>query len=290
MSVLLVDNSSELWHSELKKLNIECLNLPFKVDGKEMLYDNGETFRYDRFSSDYRKGLKVEFLDVTTDDYVEKLSVYLDQNEDVLYLCVSEKLSTTRANLNEAIDILKEKYPKNTVTLVDTENASMGYGAIAYEVGIMHKRGATDSEIIERVESLKNEIVTYAVIDDTNILKDTQKLSSTQHVVGSALGVKSIVTVTNMGELEIIEKLASKKKAVLKLYDKIRQEGVNIKDYPIGIAYIGDKANAELLRDKIVELVGEDATIWLQPMSPINSIYLGYGAVVLSYHVGKKRY
>ena len=290
MSVLLVDNSSELWHSELKKLNIECIGLPFKVDGKEMSYDNGLEFRFDRFFSDYRKGLSVEEIVLDTDDYVEKLSEYLNANEDVLYLCSSEKLVKDRANLIKAIDILKEKYPNNKVELIDTENVSMGYGAIAYEVGIMHKRGATDQEIIDKVATFKKEFATYAVVDDTNVLIDANKLKSTQHVVGSALSVKSILAVTNMGELEIIEKLASKKKAVLKLYDKIRQEGINIKDYPIGIAYVGDKANAELLRDKIVELVGEDSNVWLQPMSPINSVYFGFGAVVLSYHVGKKRY
>ena len=290
MSVLLVDNSSDLWYSEIKKLNLECLEIPFMVDGKIMHYDNGVEFRFDRFFSDYRKGLKVENIIQTKEDYIDKLSVYLDQNEDVLYLCDSEKVSLDRANLLAAVEELKEKYPNNKVTIVDTENASIGYGAIVYEVGIMHKRGATDSEIIDKVDALKRETATFIVVDDTNSLKDSGLLKSSQHVVGSALNVKSILAVTSYGELEIVEKLASKKKAVLKIFDKIRQEGVNLKDYPIGIAYTGDKLNAEELKDKIVELVGDDSNVWLQPMSPVNGVKYGFGAIAVSFHVTKKRY
>jgi fatty acid-binding protein DegV len=92
------------------------------------------------------------------------------------------------------------------------------------------------------------------------------------------------------GTIEIAEKYASKKKAVLRLYDKLRQEGVNLKDFPIGISYVDDKENAEMLRDKILEVVGEDAMVWLQPMSPVVALQLGQGAIVLSYHVSKKKY
>ena len=290
MSVLLVDTSSDLWYSEIKKLNLECLEKPFMVDGKLMHYDNGVEFRFDRFFSDYRKGLQVEYVELTKDDYIDRLSVYLEQNEDVLYLCASERLALDRDNLVCAIEELKTRYPKNTITLIDTENTSIGYGAIAYEVGIMHKRGATDEEIINKVDSLKKETATFIVVDDTNLLKDKKLLKSSQHVVGSALNVKSILAVTTFGELEIVEKLASKKKALIKIFDKIRQEGVNLKDYPIGIAYTGDKVNAEMLKDKIVELIGEDLNIWLQPMSPVNGVHFGFGSVAVTFHVTKKRY
>ena len=71
------------------------------------------------------------------------------------------------------------------------------------------------------------------------------------------------------------------------LLEKVRE---NLKDYPIGIAYTGDKVNAEMLKDKIVELIGEDLNIWLQPMSPVNGVHFGFGSVAVTFHVTKKRY
>ena len=290
MSVLLIDDVSDLWYSEINKLKIEYFNMPITMNGKAIAYDMGKEFQHDKFFSDFRKGFEVKSETMSTEDYMEVFEPYLKANENVLYLHHSDKLNRYFGALTDAIDRLKQTYPNQTITLVDTENVSMGYGIIAYEVGILHKRGATDSEIIEYVDKIKHQIATYAVVDDVNTLKDNEKLSTSQNVVGSALGVKSVLAITSAGTVEVVEKFASKKKAILKLFDRLRQEGVNLKDYPIGISYVGDKENAEVLRDKIVEVVGEDAIIWVQPMSPILSILLGYGAVVLSYHVSRKKY
>jgi DegV family protein with EDD domain len=290
MSVLLIDDVSELAYNNAKKLNIEYFCMPIEVDGQRISYDMGHDFDYDRFYSSYRKGINIESKDMSVEDYIDIFEQYLKINEDILYLHHSDKLNNYFDCITEAISRLKEQYPERSITLVDTENVSMGYGVIAYEAGILHKRGATDTEIMEYVDSIKGKIATYAIVDDVNTLKDNKKLTASQNVVGSKLGVKSILAITMNGTIEIAEKYASKKKAVLRLYDKLRQEGVNLKDFPIGISYVDDKENAEMLRDKILEVVGEDAMVWLQPMSPIVALQLGQGAIVLSYHVSKKKY
>ena len=54
MSVFFTDSNSELWYTEVKKLGIEYISMPYTLNGKEYGYDLGETHNFKWFFENIR--------------------------------------------------------------------------------------------------------------------------------------------------------------------------------------------------------------------------------------------
>lgn len=283
MSVLFTDSNSELWYTQIKKLGMEYISMPYTLDDKEYYYDCGETYDDKAFFDAIRGGSMPITSALNPQNYIDIFEPILKANEDILYIHFSSKLSGTFNFMNQAIEELKVKYPQRTIKTVDTLSITTGAGLIAYEAGVMHKRGATDDEIIKFVEKFRQESACYFVVDDLNHLKRGGRLSATSAFVGSMLGIKPMLKVDEEGKIVNCDKIVGRKKSILALVDKLRETGENVNDYDIYVMHADCIADAEFLKNKVLESYPE-ARVTIQPIGPTIGTHCGPNTLGLVFH------
>ena len=56
MAVMFCDTDCELWYTTVKDLKLGVIQMPYTIDGKEYLYDFGETYDFKAFFTRMREG------------------------------------------------------------------------------------------------------------------------------------------------------------------------------------------------------------------------------------------
>jgi DegV family protein with EDD domain len=284
MSVFFTDSNCEIWFKKAEELNIKFISMPYAIDGVESGYDLGKTHDYKAFFNKIKEGKNATTMALNPDDYYNIFEPYLKKGEDVLYVHFSSNLSGTFEFLEKAKKELLKKYPNRKIKTVDTLNISLGAGVIVYKAAQLHNSGASDEEVIEYVKKLRNEIATYFTVDDLHHLKRGGRISSTQAVIGTMLGIKPILYVNGEGKLVSESKVSGRKKALLELIERFKTNGENVADYPIAILHADCESDANFLKQKVVELAGNDADVWVQQIGPTVGTHCGPGTVGIVFH------
>ena len=285
MSVFFTDSNSELWHTEVEKLGIEYISMPYTLEDVESGYDLGKSHNFEKFYSKLRKGVMPSTSALNPQNYIEIFEPFLKAGEDILYVTFSRQMSATFDFMDQALEVLKEKYPERSIKYVDTKSISLGAGLIAYEAALLHKKGATDDEVIKFVEDIRDEFGVFFTVDDLMHLKRGGRLSAVSAVVGSVLGIKPMIGVNDEGKLQNFDKVAGRRKAIQYLANLVKTRGKNVADYPIGIIHADCEADALVLKEKVQEIVGQDARIWVQPVGPTVGTHCGPGTIGIAFHV-----
>ncbi len=284
MSVFFTDSNSELWYTVVDELGIKYISMPYAFGDQESGYDLGRTHDFKTFYSRIRAGEIPSTMALNPQNYIDIFEPILASGQDILYVTFSSGMSSTFQFMQQAIDELKQKYPERSIKYVDTLNISLGAGLIAYEAAKLHNQGASDDEVIEFVKKFRNKVDIYFTANDLMYLKRGGRISATSAIFGTALGIKPILSVSAGGKVVAVGKVVGRKKAIQTLLDKLITEGESVADYPIGILHADCEADAKYLESKVREIVGKDATIWVQPVGPTVGTHCGPDTLGLVFH------
>ena len=285
MSLFFVDSGCDLGFDTIKKLGIESINLPYSINDKQLEYS--QDFEADKFYSKFKKGVCVNFLPLTEQNYIDIFDPCLSQGDDIIYVHSSSKIIDYQT-LYSAREKLLQSYPDRKFELVDTANVSIGQGLIAYECALLYRKGYSVSEIYEQSFEIKNNYAMYFSCDSLEQMCNNNIIDSNL-VSGTALNIKPILAVNFDGEIEIIDKVSGKKKVISRLVELCRQTGQNVADYMIGIVYSSDQKSAEELKCKLNEVFGDEITVIMERVSPSNAALLGNSVLGISFRVHKKK-
>ena len=288
MSVFFTDTDLELHHTKIKELGINLIKMPFTL-GDEILFDDGgESVDLKNYFTKVSTGTPSKTQALNMEEYVEYFEPVLAKGEDIIYVHFSSQMSGTFNSMNMAIDELLKKYPERKITTVDTLSISLGGGLIVYEAAKLHNNGANDEEVKEYVENNRQNISCLFTVDNLMYLKRGGRLNATSAVVGTILGVKPIIKVDEEGKLNNFAKVSGRKKALNFLIDYVKQNALNIADYPIGILHADCEEDGKYVEQKIREFAGPDANIWLQYVGPTIGAHCGKGTVGVAFHAKKR--
>lgn len=145
--------------------------------------------------------------------YREYLSPYFESGVSVLYLCLSGGLSSTYQSACLAKQELEEAYPGVKFMPVDTRAASGGMGVLAERALRNQQAGMGIEEnymnLIAAVTKLKH----WFLVQDLMYLKRGGRVSATTAVLGTALGIKPLLTINAEGRLDTVAKKRGEKQA-----------------------------------------------------------------------------
>ena len=278
MSVFFTDTDCEMSYKDAEELGIQIIKMPYILKGEEQYYDFGKETDIDAFYKDMRDGEVVSTAALNTNDYINYFEPVFAAGEDILYVHFSSNLSCTFNSMNEAVNMLKEKYPERKFTSFDTKNICLGAGIQVIEACKLHNNGASDEEVVEFLKNFSEKIGIYFFVENLKYLRRGGRISAASAVMGTLLNIKPILTVTGEGKLEKLTTVKGNKKAIDFLYEKFNKEYLNDDKYDIYIVDADNKTAGDELAERI-RTSGKNVSIRRLDVGPVIGAHSGPGTV-----------
>lgn len=271
--VILTDSGTDLTKEMVEELGVEMLDLYVTLEGEEPR-PNGE-LDLPALYAFLREKKSASTAAVNFDAFVEKMTPYLEDGKDILYLGFSSGLSSTFASGKLAAEELSEKYPDRKILVADTLSASLGQGLLVYHAVKLKESGASIEEVRDFVQNNRLNLCHWFTIDDLFFLKRGGRVSATTAVVGTMLGIKPVMHVDDEGHLINVGKARGRRAAIDALFDKANETMIGDRSDAIVFISHGDCIeDAEYLADRIRKEIG------------VKEVRIGYVGAVIGSHSG----
>lgn len=284
---IITDTCCDLPITFVEKLEIPYVSLTYHYDQVERLDDFGTSYPLQSFYNDMRSGQTPKTSQPSSHSFYDAFEKILRIGNDVLYIGASSGLSGTVNGAHIAKHMLQDKYPNSNIYIVDTLTASLGQGIMVLNALELQTQGSTAKFVVDHLESIKENLNTYMLVDDINHLKRGGRISAASAFVGTLLNIKPFLTISNLGNVLPLDKIRGRKRAINALYEKVAQKIENPENQTIAISH-GDCLNDALaLRDLILSKFKVKDVV-MSYIGPVVGSYGGPGALAV-FFLGKER-
>jgi DegV family protein with EDD domain len=278
--VILTESSCDLSPELAAQADVEVLPLSFTIDGKNYPhYPDARAYPIADFYQRMREGAVAVTAAANVVELTEAMEAHLKEGQDVLFLCFSSGLSSTRDACAMAAEDLRERYPDRKIYTVDTLAASGGQGLLVLLAGRKRKAGASIEEVRDFAEETKLHVGHWFTVDDLVYLKRGGRVSSAAAVVGTMLNIKPVLHVDNEGHLIPMEKVRGRKAAIQALFRHMRETALPDQETVL-INHADCLPEAQALAEQI-QAAFHPKEVLIADLGPIIGAHTGPGLVTL---------
>jgi DegV family protein with EDD domain len=155
----------------------------------------------------------------SADTFRELYASTLRQNRQILSIHLSGKMSDTVAHARQAAD---EFLGGNKIVVIDSLTTSIGLGWLVEAAAEAAANGAALDEIVRIVRGMITHMYAVFFVDQLDYLERNGRLSKSQAVLGTMLGIKPFLTIED-GEIIPMEKVRTRDKAIEKLLEFVSE-------------------------------------------------------------------
>lgn len=160
---------------------------------------------------------------------------------------------------------------RNSVYVVDSENASVGCGILVGLALRYLRDGMTASAIAEKLQEDKKKIVVIALLDTLEYLKRGGRISKAAAFAGGLLNIKPVISIAD-GEIQLLGKARGSKMGNNLLAQQIQKVGGIDFTKPVLLGYTG-------LSDVLLQKYIEDSSyLWSASLDAVR--YVSIGSVI----------
>lgn len=278
--VLFTDSATDLSVELIQQMQVEVVPLSVTVAGKEYKnYPDNRDISPKEFYDLLRSGQMATTSQVNQADWAEAFESALKEGKDVLCLAFSSGLSGTCQAAVLAAEELREKYPQNTIEVVDTLQASMGEGLVVYHAARLKQQGYTLPQLARWLEENKQSICAWFTVDDLMFLKRGGRVSGAAALAGTLLGIKPVLHVDAVGHLVPMEKVRGRRASLDALVKRFAQSQVDKHQQVVFLSHSDCREDCDYVANKIRAMGVEN--IHISNIGPVIGAHTGPGAVAL---------
>ncbi len=205
-------------------------------------------------------------------DYTaEVLKPFMDAGDDIIFIGIGEKMSTTC----NVLRLLGADADYDKLHVVDSANLSTGIGLQVLYAAKLATEGKTAEEIVSLIEARRDKVRASFVVETLTYLARGGRCSSVTALLGNALSLKPEIVVED-GAMKVSKKYRGKQASVILKYAKDMEEAL-LKADPscVFITHSGCPAEAE---NSVKE--------YLESLNHFENIYITRAGGVISSHCG----
>lgn len=252
--ILSCESTSDLTKEHLDERNISYICNHYFLNEAEHVEDFGHSIPLSEFYQLMEQGVVTRTSQINTVDYIEYFEKFLKEGKDVIHLTLSSGLSGTYNAALLAKEELDKKYPDRKLYIIDSLNASSGFGMVVDKAADLRDAKKTIDEVKEMTEANKLKVNAWFFTTDLTYFIRGGRVSKTSGYLGKMLHICPLLNVDKEGHLIPREKVLGKKKVLARIVEVMKERALNGTDYD-NICYISHSAcleDAELLK-KLVE-------------------------------------
>ena len=259
---IVVDSTADILPEYLDQIH----TVPLTVSFGEEEYIDGVTIDHRTF---YQKLIETDAMPSTSQASPSAFAEQYDQaaaaDEEVVVITISSKLSGTYQSAMIAAT------GRNSVYVVDSENASVGCGILVGLALRYLRDGMTASAIAEKLQEDKKKIVVIALLDTLEYLKRGGRISKAAAFAGGLLNIKPVISIAD-GEIQLLGKARGSKMGNNLLAQQIQKVGGIDFTKPVLLGYTG-------LSDVLLQKYIEDSSyLWSASLDAVR--YVSIGSVI----------
>ena len=281
-------STCDLTNEYLSEHNIPFIKYSYTVEEKIYFDDCSEATRQEVYTR-MRNGAILTTAAINTYAYREFFEGLLKNGEkDIIFLDMSKALSASHKFAEEAIEELKETYPNVKIIYVDTCCVSGGLGLLVMNAVKNYEAGMSFEDNLKWIEDNKFRIAHRFTVDDLSYLKRGGRVSNSAALVGTLLNIKPVLYVPNDGTLVVSSKVRGRKKALNTIIDSIKSEIGRPDGKEFLINHADCLADAEYVRDKLLELYPSIGKITIQGLGVVIGAHCGPGLFTIFYMTNER--
>jgi DegV family protein with EDD domain len=279
MKTAIVTDSTAYIPKEIRE-NLHIHMIPLSVIFGEEVYAEEQDISAAQFYEEIKEraelpttsqppvGKFVELYESLAHDYDAIISVHLSSGISGTY-----QGAITAGNMVEGVEVFA----------FDTEISAIIQGFYALEAAEMANEGRAPSEIIERLNEMKQSSRAYFMVDDLTNLQRGGRLSGAQAFVGSLLQVKPILHFVDK-VIVPFEKIRTRKKALKRLFDLFDEDASKGVPMRASIIHANRPEEAEELLIEMSEKYPH-VEFMISYFGPVVGTHLGEGAMGLGWYL-----
>lgn len=202
---------------------------------------------------------------------IEFLRPFKEEGDDVIYIGISEDMSTTC----NVIRLAASELEYDRVFIINSMNLSTGVGIQLLRAADMVKAGKTTEEIIEAITEARTKVRASFVVDTLTFLARGGRCSSATALLANTLQLKPRIEVS-MGKMTVGQKYRGKYKKVILSYAKEMEEDL----------LKADKTRVFVTYSKIDPEISEAVADYLRSLNYFENVYTTDAGGVITSHCG----
>ena len=207
---------------------------------------------------------------------------FLEKGQDVIFLAMSSGLSGTYNFGLMAKSELSEKYPDRRVEIVDTLRYGAAISCYILLIDQMREEGKSLDEVMKKLDEMKYSLHQMGPMDDLMFLARKGRVSFGKAFMGTMVGVKPLGEFNHQGLTTVLTKAMGIKKALDFTVEYVRRTIENPEEQILFVANTDRRKNAELLKDKLIEVIKPKEVVVLD-CGPSSGTNIGPGLAAVYY-------
>ena len=283
-------STADLSREHLMSRSIPYVCFHFFLNDEEKIDDLGISVPPKALFDAIRAGVSARTAQVNADEYEAFFRPYLQDGKDVLHVTLSSGISGTINSAQAAAATLREEFPERKIYIVDSLCASSGYGLFMDRLADLRDEGMTIDELRDWAENNRLRLNHWFFSTDLTQYIRGGRVSKTAGFVGGLLGICPLLHVNNLGQLEPVSKIPSRKLVRREMLKKMEAQAENGLEYS-GKCYICQSDIMEDARKVADEIESRfphlNGKVQIYPIGGVIGCHTGPGTVALFFWSGE---
>lgn len=200
--------------------------------------------------------------------------------DHVYVVTLSSHLSGSHNSAELGKQLYQEKYGDKSIAVIDSESASCGETQIALKAMELEEKGLSFEEIVAALESYRDEMKTYFVLDNLETLRKNGRLTGVKALVASTLSIKPVMGARG-GKILQLGQAIGIKKALQKMVDMIIKDCIRPQEKRLMIAHCNCLERAQYVQ-KLLEEKASFLEIRIMDTAGVSSMYANDGGIIVT--------
>lgn len=283
--ILSCASTVDLKKDYLDKRDIRYVYSHYEVDGVAYPDDMEQSMTFKDFYGRLRNGSDTKTFQINYKEFYNYFRSLLEEGKDIIHLALSSGLTSVINSARLAKESLEDDFPNQKIYLVDSLSASLGSGLILDKMADLRDEGYPIEDLYDWAEKNKLKAKAWFCTDDLTFFIKGGRISKASGIVGGLLNVCPLMTVTSEGKLEVMQKIRGKKKVMMALVEKMKEEAKDGLDYSdkLYIGHADAEEDAKILKDMVLDTFNKEMEIETNFIGTTIGSHTGPGMLALCY-------
>lgn len=285
--VLITDSCCDLPPEMLAEAGVAVLEYPLVLDGENAVDERGRALSHAAFYDRVRAGAAPSTAAIAIPAYAAAFRDAAEQGRPAVLVGLSAALSGTFERALTARDLVLADVPDADIRVVESLNASVALGLLVLEAARLVTGGADADALVAWLETERTRVNGYFTLETLEHLRRGGRISDVAAMAGTMLDIKPVLRIDDAGGLVIAEKVRGRKKSMRALVDTLERRLDGPPRRTVVIGHGDAPAEAEALREQLLERVAFDEAI-VTEVGPVIGSHVGPGMLALAF-LGRER-